>query len=176
MFIRFVVLGDRIWFRLFPVFALHRRPTWTRWLHPWRAWLSGVWRHCAVHRISQPDRCEGTPQFWMRLHAPRLIPPVTTFRGTDMARDNTLHQDISHAHTVAYLSASSHSRVTADGLPAIAFTHAVPTYCTAACTPSEVSAREAGTPARTRGRVLSQRRAYCWWAHRHLGAVAPWWA
>ena len=93
-----------------------------------------------------------------------------------MARDDTLHQDISHAYTTAYLSVGPHSRVAADGLPAIAVAHAVPAYCAAACTPSQVPAREAGAPARTRDRVLSRRRAHRWWTDRYVGAVAPSWA
>jgi hypothetical protein len=87
-------------------------------------------------------------------------------RETDMARDNNLHQDISPAHTAAYFSVGSHSRVAADWPPVITSTHAVSAHCTATCTSSEVPTREASTPTCTRGRVLSRCGVHCWWADR----------
>lgn len=71
-----VVLGGRVGFCLFPVFAVHRRPTRSSWFHTRRAWLGGIWRHCVVHRIGQLDRCEGTHRFWMRLYLSILTPLV----------------------------------------------------------------------------------------------------
>jgi len=71
-----VVLGGRVGFCLFSVFAVHRRPTRSSWFHTRRAWLGGIRRHCVVHRIGQLDRCEGTHRFWMRLHMSVLTPPA----------------------------------------------------------------------------------------------------
>ena len=63
MNIRFVVLGRRFRFCLFPVFALHRRQTRTSWFHTRRARLSGIRRHRIVHGIGQFNDCEGMPLF-----------------------------------------------------------------------------------------------------------------
>lgn len=146
-----VVLGDCVWLNLFPVFALHRSPTRTSRLHSRRARLGSVWCHCVVYGIAQPDHCE------------------------DMACDDSLHQDISPAHTVAHLSACSYPRVAADGIPAFTVTHTLPAYRTAAGTPFAIPTREAGTPARNCRRLLSGRSAHRWGAGRYMDTVAPVW-
>lgn len=93
-----------------------------------------------------------------------------------MARDNAIHQNVSSAHTVAYLSISPYSRVAADRFPVIAFTYIVPAYRAAARAPSAIPAREAVTPTRTRSWVLPRHSAHRRWAARHVDTVALTWS
>jgi hypothetical protein len=89
-----------------------------------------------------------------------------------MARDNALHQNVSPAHAVAYLSISPYSRVAADGLSPIAITYIVSAYRAAACSPSAISARKAGASTRARSWILPQRGPHRRWADRHVDTVA----
>jgi hypothetical protein len=95
-----------------------------------------------------------------------------TSHGIDMARDNALHQNVSSAHTVAFLSISPYSRVAADRFPAIAFTYIVPAYRAAARAPFAIPAREAVTPTRTRSWVLPRRSPHRRRAARYVDTVA----
>ena len=63
MIIRFVILGYRFWFCLFPVFALRRCQTCTSWFHSRRTRVGGIWRHCVVYGIGQFNGCEGMYAF-----------------------------------------------------------------------------------------------------------------
>ena len=89
-----------------------------------------------------------------------------------MARDNALHQNVSSAHTVAFLPISPYSRVADDRFPAIAFTYVVPAYRAAARAPSAIPAREAVTPTRTRSWVLPWHSHHRRWAARYVDTVA----
>ena len=89
-----------------------------------------------------------------------------------MARNNALHQNLSPAHTVAYLSISPYSRVATDGLSPISFTYTVSAYRAAAGAPSSIPAGEADTPTRTRSWVLPWHGPHRRWADRHVDTVA----
>jgi hypothetical protein len=93
-----------------------------------------------------------------------------------MARDNAIRQNVSSAHTVAYLSISPHSRVATDRFPAIAFTYIVPAYRAAARATSAIPAREAVTSTRTRSWVLPRHSPHRRWAARHVDTVALTWS
>jgi hypothetical protein len=170
---RHVVLGARIKFRLFSVLALYRRPTCASWFHAWRAGLSGIWRHRVIHGIGQLNRCEGEPQFfsYLRVRTETDVPHID-FTEKDMARDDALHQNFSFAHTVAYLSASPHSWISADGFSTLTVTYPVTAYRSAARASSAIPSREAGTPTCTRRWVLLRRRPHRGWANRHVGTMA----
>jgi hypothetical protein len=99
-----------------------------------------------------------------------------TSHGIDLARDDALHQNVSAAHTVAFLSISPYSRVVDDRVPAIAFTYIVPAYRPAARAPSAIPTREAVTPTRTSSRVLPRRSPHRRWAARHVDTVALTWS
>ncbi len=92
-----------------------------------------------------------------------------------MARDNALHQNVSLAYTVAYLSISPYSRVAADRISAVAFTYIIPAYRAAASAPSTIPTREAVTPTRTRSWVLPRRGPHRRWTDRHVDTVALTW-
>lgn len=93
-----------------------------------------------------------------------------------MARDNALHQNVSPAHAVAYLSISPYSRVADDGLSPIAFTYTVPAYRAAARASFAIPAGKAVSSTRTRSWVLPRRGPHRRWADRHVDTVALAWA